>query len=46
MIQLAGEDSSKHTFRQVRFDDYLKAARPARKSDESEPNVGVIVAQG
>jgi len=46
MIQLAGEDSSKHTFRQVRFDDYLKAARPARKSSESEPKVGVIVAQG
>jgi len=46
MIQLAGEDSSKHTFRQVRFDDYLKAARPARKSRESEPKVGVIVAQG
>lgn len=46
MIQLAGEDSSKHTFRQVRFDDYLKAARPALKSRESEPKVGVIVAQG
>jgi protease-4 len=46
LIQLAGEDSSKHTFRQVRFDDYLKAARPARKSGESEPKVGVIVAQG
>jgi protease-4 len=46
LIQLAGEDSSKRTFRQVRFDDYLKAARPARKSGESEPKVGVIVAQG
>jgi protease-4 len=46
LIQLAGVDSSKHTYRHVRFDDYLKAVRAARKSGESTPKVGVIVAQG
>jgi protease-4 len=46
LIELAGEDRSRHTFRQVRFDDYLKAIRPPAASAGSEPKVGVIVAQG
>jgi protease-4 len=46
LIELAGEDTAKRTFRQVRFHDYVKAVRPDRKSDESGPKVGVIVAQG
>jgi protease-4 len=46
LIQLSGEDPSQHTFRQVRFDDYVKTARPVRKSSDSGPTVGVIVAQG
>ena len=46
LIELAGEDTAKRTFRQVRFHDYVKAVRPDRKSDESDPKVGVIVAQG
>ena len=45
-IELAGEDRSTLTFRQVRFDDYLKAARPAPSNDAAGPKVGVIVAQG
>jgi protease-4 len=46
LIQLVGEDPSKRTFRQVRFDEYLKAARPARQTEGSEFKVAVIVAQG
>lgn len=46
LIELAGEDPAKHTFRQVRFNDYLKAVRPNGRSDEAGPKVGVIVAQG
>lgn len=46
LIELAGEDRSTLTFRQVRFDDYLKAARPAPSNDAAGPKVGVIVAQG
>jgi protease-4 len=46
LIHLAGEDPSKQSFRQIRFDDYLKAARPGRKSRGSELKVGVIMAQG
>jgi protease IV len=46
LILLSGEDPSQHTFRQVRCDDYVKTARPARKSSASGPTVGVIVAQG
>jgi protease-4 len=46
LIELAGEDPAKHTFRQVRFQDYVKAARPDRKSGAPGPKVGVIVAQG
>jgi protease-4 len=46
LIELAGEDRSRHTFRQVRFDDYLKALSPPAASGGSEPKVGVIVAQG
>jgi protease-4 len=46
LILLSGEDPSQHTFRQVRFDDYVKTARPARKRNDSGPTVGVIVAQG
>jgi len=46
LIELAGEDPAKHTFRQVRFQDYVKAARPDRKSSAPDPKVAVIVAQG
>jgi protease-4 len=46
LIELVGEDSSKHTFHQVRFCDYLKAVRPDRKSGAPGPKVAVIVAQG
>lgn len=46
LIELAGEDTAKRTFRQVRFHDYVKAVRADRKSDEPGPRVGVIVAQG
>lgn len=46
LIKLAGEDPSKHTFRQIRFDDYIKTARPAPKDDGPGSKVGVIVAQG
>jgi protease-4 len=44
---IVGEDRAKHTFNQVRFDDYLKAIRPAlEKSDKGKSKVAVIVAQG
>ncbi|HWR92054.1 MAG TPA: signal peptide peptidase SppA, partial [Desulfobacterales bacterium] len=46
LTELAGEDRSRHTFRQVRFDDYLKAARSGDAKDGTLPKVGVIVAQG
>jgi protease-4 len=46
LIELAGEDTAKRTFRQVRFHDYVKAVRPDRNSGEPGPKVGVIVAQG
>jgi protease-4 len=46
LIQLSEEDPSQHTFRQVRFDDYVKTVRPLRQSSASSPTVGVIVAQG
>jgi protease-4 len=46
LTDLAGEDRSRHTFRQVRFDDYLKAVRSGDAKDGTLPKVGVIVAQG
>ena len=46
LIELAGEDRARQTFRQVRFDDYLRAARSADAGGGSAPKVGVIVAQG
>lgn len=46
LIELAGEDTAKRTFRQVRFHDYVNAVRPDRKNDGPDPKVGVIVAQG
>jgi protease-4 len=46
LIELAGEDPAKHTFRQVRFQDYIKTTRPDRKSSAPGPKVAVIVAQG
>jgi len=46
LIELAGEDPAKHTFRQIRFQDYVKTARPDRKSSAPGPKVAVIVAQG
>jgi protease-4 len=46
LIELAGEDRSRHTFRQIRFDDYVKAVRSSRSAAESDAKVGVIVAQG
>jgi protease IV len=46
LIELAGEDRSRHTFHQIRFDDYVKAVRSSRSAAESNAKVGVIVAQG
>jgi protease-4 len=46
LIELVGEDSSKRTFHQVRFDDYVKSVRPSRRGSSTDPKVGVIVAQG
>jgi len=47
LVELAGEDPSKRSYNQVRFDEYLKSARPAaRKSRGAGPKVAVIVAQG
>jgi protease IV len=46
LAELVGEDPSTRTFRQVRLDDYLKAARPVRLDSAPDPKVGVIVAQG
>jgi len=47
LVELAGEDPSKRSYNQVRFDEYLKAARPAaRKSEGGGPKVAVIVARG
>lgn len=47
LVELAGEDTSKRSYNQVRFEEYLKAARPAaRKSIGGESKVAVIVAQG
>ncbi|MGE5255404.1 MAG: signal peptide peptidase SppA [Hyphomicrobiales bacterium] len=47
LVEIAGEDPSKHSYNQVRFDEYLKAAQPsARKSREAGAKVAVIVAQG
>lgn len=46
LIELAGKDPSTLTFRQVRFDDYLKAARTDPSSGAAGLKVGVIVAQG
>jgi len=46
LIELAGEDPSKHTFRHIPFKEYLKEVRPDRRNSEADPKVGVIVAQG
>lgn len=47
LVELAGEDPSKRSYHQVRFDEYLKTARPsARKGRGAGPKVAVIVAQG
>jgi protease-4 len=47
LVELAGEDPSKHSYNQVRFDEYLKADQPSvRKSREAGAKVAVIVAQG
>ncbi len=46
LIQLAGRDNARHTFRQVRFNEYVKAVRSGRTNEGPDPKVGVIVAQG
>lgn len=46
LIELAGEDPSEHTFRQVAFKDYLKEVRLERRGGDVGPKVGVIVARG
>jgi len=46
LIELVGEDPSKHTFRHIPFKEYLKEVRPDRRNSEADPKVGVIVAQG
>jgi protease-4 len=47
LIQLAGQDRSKRSYSQVRFDEYLKSTRPSsRNVGGEEPKVAVIVAQG
>jgi protease-4 len=47
LVELAGEDASKRSYSQVRFDEYLKTARPAaRKSGGTGSRVAVVVARG
>lgn len=47
LVKLAGEERSKRSYNQIRFDDYLKSTRPSsRKVGGEEPKVAVIVAQG
>lgn len=47
LIELAGQDRSKRSYNQVRFDEYLKSIRSSSpKIGEGEPKVDVIVAQG
>jgi protease-4 len=47
LMRLVGEDPSHGTFKQVQFDEYLKAVRPTSPENAGEnPKVAVIVAQG
>jgi protease-4 len=47
LVELAGEDRSKRSYNQIRFDEYLRSARSSSlKIGEEEPKVAVIVAQG
>jgi len=47
LVELAGEDRSKRSYNQIRFDEYLRSTRSSSlKIGEEEPKVAVIVAQG
>lgn len=47
LVELAGEDRSKRSYNQIRFDEYLRSTRSSSlKFGEAEPKVAVIVAQG
>lgn len=47
LVQLAGEDRSRSSYNQIRFDEYLKAApASSARTGGPEPKVAVIVAQG
>jgi protease-4 len=47
LVELAGEDRSKGSYSQVRFDEYLKSTRSSSpKIGGEKPKVAVIVAQG
>jgi protease-4 len=47
LIELAGQDRSKRSYNQVRFDEYLKSTRSSSpKIGEGAPKVDIIVAQG
>jgi protease-4 len=47
LVELAGEDRSKRSYNQIRFDEYLRSTRSSSlKIGEAEPKVAVIVAQG
>lgn len=47
LVEIAGEDRSKRSYNQIRFDEYLRSTRSSSlKIGEEEPKVAVIVAQG
>ncbi len=47
LIALVGENDDDHSFKQIRFDDYLADIEPQISLDHADnPKVGIIVAQG